>query len=119
MVEVYLPSRIVSLGPVLQLRLVTVRRTVYERDAARIMLVLIWLVALGSVIALYSAGTGPPNLIALAGVGIALGGAAGNLLDILRNRGVTDFIDLGWWPVFNIADAAIVAGLVLAFWPAG
>jgi signal peptidase II len=53
---------------------------------------------------------------ALAGVGCALGGAAGNLLDILRRRHVVDFIDLGWWPVFNLADVAIVGGLLFAFW---
>ena len=28
-----------------------------------------------------------------------------------------DFIDLRWWPVFNIADVGIVVGLVVAFWP--
>jgi len=53
----------------------------------------------------------------MAGVGAALGGAAGNLLDILRRRSVLDFIDLRWWPVFNIADVGIVAGLAVAFWP--
>ena len=30
--------------------------------------------------------------------------------------GVVDFIDLQWWPVFNIADAAIVLGGVMMFW---
>jgi signal peptidase II len=47
---------------------------------------------------------------------LAFGGAAGNLLDILRLRSIVDFIDLHWWPVFNLADVAIVAGLVVAFW---
>jgi signal peptidase II len=37
------------------------------------------------------------------------------LLDVLRRRHVVDFIDLGWWPVFNVADVGIVGGLVLAF----
>jgi len=49
-------------------------------------------------------------------VGFAIGGAAGNLTDILRQQYVTNFIDLGWWPVFNLADVAIVGGLLLAFW---
>jgi signal peptidase II len=52
----------------------------------------------------------------LIGLGIAFAGAAGNLLDILRHRFVIDFIDLGWWPVFNLADVGIVGGLLLAFW---
>ena len=56
---------------------------------------------------------------AMLGFAAALGGAAGNLVDILRLRCVVDFIDLGWWPVFNLADVAIVCGLVLALWPSG
>ncbi|MHB8669856.1 MAG: signal peptidase II [Acidimicrobiales bacterium] len=57
-------------------------------------------------------------LVAVA-VGLVLGGAAGNLADrLLRSPGplkgsVVDFIDLGWWPVFNLADAAITIGCVL------
>jgi len=47
-------------------------------------------------------------------LGAALGGAAGNLFDRLWRGGVVDFIDLGFWPVFNIADVAIVAGVVTA-----
>lgn len=27
--------------------------------------------------------------------------------------GVVDFVDLGWWPVFNVADAAVVVGVIL------
>lgn len=50
-------------------------------------------------------------------VGMILGGAIGNLSDRLLRSGdgllggaVVDFIDLQWWPVFNIADAAVVLG---------
>jgi signal peptidase II len=49
-------------------------------------------------------------------VGMVAGGAAGNIVDRLFRgdawlRGaVVDFIDLQWWPIFNIADAAIVLG---------
>ena len=51
-------------------------------------------------------------------LGLVLGGALGNLTDrITRGEGFTghvvDFIDLQIWPVFNIADAAIVTGAVL------
>jgi signal peptidase II len=54
-------------------------------------------------------------------VGIALiaGGAAGNLLDRLLHRGVTDFLELRAgnfrWPAFNLADAAITIGAALIF----
>jgi lipoprotein signal peptidase len=50
------------------------------------------------------------------GVGIALGGAAGNVLDRVRRDGILDFIDLRVWPVFNVADAAIVLGTSIALW---
>jgi signal peptidase II len=58
-----------------------------------------------------------------AGIGLVLGGAVGNLADRAFRSGdgflgghVVDFVDLQWWPVFNVADAAIViGGLVLAF----
>jgi signal peptidase II len=46
-------------------------------------------------------------------LGLQLGGALGNLIDRLRIGHVTDFLDFGPWPVFNFADAAIVAGVVL------
>jgi signal peptidase II len=49
-------------------------------------------------------------------VGALIGGAAGNLVDGFKRRGVTDFIDLRVWPVFNLADAAIVAGAAWIFW---
>jgi signal peptidase II len=52
------------------------------------------------------------------GLGLVLGGALGNLTDrVTRGEGfsghVVDFIDLQIWPVFNIADAAIVTGAVI------
>jgi signal peptidase II len=58
-------------------------------------------------------------------VGFVLGGAVGNLLDRLFRDGgwlqgaVVDFVDLGWWPVFNVADSAITVGaaaLVVGTW---
>ncbi|MEO8577240.1 MAG: signal peptidase II [Gemmatimonadales bacterium] len=51
-----------------------------------------------------------------AGLGAVVGGATGNLLDGIARKGVVDFIDLRVWPVFNLADAAIVGGVVLLLW---
>ena len=48
--------------------------------------------------------------------GAALGGAASNVLDILRRGAVVDFVDLRVWPVFNLADAAIVSGSAVVIW---
>ena len=49
------------------------------------------------------------------GLGAALA-APRNLLDRLRRGSVVDFIDLRIWPVFNVADAAIVSGVVVVLW---
>ena len=48
-----------------------------------------------------------------AALGLSLGGAAGNLIDRVRLGYVIDFIDLHFWPVFNIADIAITCGAVI------
>ncbi|WP_448073918.1 signal peptidase II [Georgenia yuyongxinii] len=42
--------------------------------------------------------------------GLVLGGGLANLLDRAGDGTVTDFLSVGWWPTFNLADAAIVAG---------
>ena len=47
------------------------------------------------------------------GLGLGLGGALGNLIDRLRFGGVVDFLEVGPWPVFNLADTAIVVGVAL------
>jgi signal peptidase II len=50
-------------------------------------------------------------------VGLILGGAVGNLIDRIATGEVVDFLDVGIgstrWPVFNIADSAVVVGVVL------
>jgi len=46
-------------------------------------------------------------------LGLLLGGAVGNLIDRIRLGEVVDFIDVGAWPVFNIADSAVVVGVIL------
>lgn len=106
----------ISLGHVLRIRHARSVRNMYTRNAARFALVLVWLTALVSGIMLHRAGDRLQSHAAMFGLGAALGGAAGNLFDILRRRYVVDFIDLGWWPVFNLADIAIVGGLLLALW---
>ena len=45
-------------------------------------------------------------------VGMVAGGAFGNLLDRVRQGSVTDFIDPMLWPAFNVADMAIVLGIL-------
>jgi len=58
----------------------------------------------------------------LVGLVLVLGGALGNLADrIFRSPGVlrghvVDFVSVGWWPIFNVADACITVGAVLIVW---
>lgn len=61
--------------------------------------------------------TRPENKLKLAGLALIGGGALGNLADRIRAGGVTDFVR--WkvgehmWPIFNVADAALLAGACL------
>ena len=64
------------------------------------------------------------SLAHAAGLGLAIGGSLGNVVDRLRFGSVRDFIDVYWrdhhWPAFNLADAVIVTGLaLLILFPAG
>lgn len=74
-------------------------------------------VLLGIAWYLYKLGAKDPNIsLTLA---ILAGGAAGNLYDRLIHNYVVDYLDVGFWPVFNLADTAIVlacAALVIQVW---
>lgn len=48
--------------------------------------------------------------------GLIIGGAAGNLFDRIRFANVIDFLDFRIWPVFNVADSCITAGMLLLAW---
>ena len=77
------------------------------------------LAPLGILLVLAILGFGRSALTTRAGaiaLGLVLGGALGNLGDRLfrdHDGSVVDFIDLQWWPIFNIADAAISCGVVV------
>jgi signal peptidase II len=60
----------------------------------------------------YFARSGSRALIWLP-TGLVLGGAAGNVVDRLREGAVVDFVKLPHWPAFNVADAAITVGVVI------
>jgi signal peptidase II len=68
------------------------------------------IVALIGVLAYVSNGrTGPRMWVSS---GLLIGGALGNLADRVRIGAVIDWVDLPLWPTFNLADAAIVAGVL-------
>ncbi len=77
--------------------------------------ILVSFVGVGVLLLLYRSQRFPTNLLRIS-LGLQLGGAFGNLLDRVRLGHVTDWVDIGPWPVFNVADASIVTGLVLLAW---
>lgn len=58
----------------------------------------------------YNRGAWPAAPASQWGFGLMLGGALGNIIDRLRFGYVVDYVDVHIWPVFNLADAAIVVG---------
>lgn len=56
------------------------------------------------------------NLVTKLGITFAIAGTIGNLIDRVRVGAVIDFIDLTVFPIFNIADMAIISGVILLFW---
>ena len=54
----------------------------------------------------------PPRMAQYA-LGLIIGGALGNVIDRFLFGSVIDFISVGWFPVFNLADSGIVCGGIL------
>lgn len=85
---------------------------------------LLTVIAAAAVAAVLVAAPRVTTKLALVALGLALGGALGNLTDrMLRSPGpfrghVVDWIQIGWWPTFNLADSALMTaagiGVVLA-----
>jgi signal peptidase II len=68
-------------------------------------------------IGVVAARTRPEERMKRFGLALVAGGAVGNLIDRIRDGVVTDFIRWRWcehkWPIFNVADAALLVGAVL------
>ena len=77
-----------------------------------ILLIVTSVLAIGFIVFFYRSHAMPSRLLR-ASIGLLLGGTLGNLIDRLRAGAVVDFIDVGWWPVFNLADSSIVIGIAL------
>lgn len=78
---------------------------------AGLKLVLTTALALGVIGFLFSRNPQRPGM--WLAVGLVAGGAIGNLADRIRADAVTDFIAVGSWPAFNLADVAITLGVLL------
>lgn len=75
-----------------------------------VLLIFASIIAIGFLVYFYRAYALPRPILRLA-IGLQLGGAFGNLFDRVAFGAVTDFIDVGWWPIFNIADSSICVGM--------
>lgn len=73
------------------------------------LLIVLTLAALGLILVLFARNATLPGI--WVAVGLLAGGAFGNLADRIRIDSVTDFIELPFWPAFNLADVAIVLGV--------
>lgn len=73
----------------------------------------LWIASVAIVVILLQTRMIPENAMSAVGIGAALGGAAANLVDRWRRGAIVDFIAIGRWPPFNLADAAIVSGVGL------
>jgi signal peptidase II len=108
-------GRVVAIGSAVRLGPVRRRTIIAARLGLRpAVIVAAWLACLALVLLALRAGlfATPVSQVAL---GAALAGAASNLFDVLVRKGVVDYVELGRWPAFNLADAAIVSGVILAF----
>lgn len=78
-------------------------------------LLIVSLVGIATLAYIYHSQRQPTGMLRLS-IALMLGGAFGNLIDRIHQGHVTDFIDVGPWPVFNLADSAIVVGLIAMGW---
>ena len=62
---------------------------------------------------IYFARSGARHPVLPVALGLVIGGSMSNLVDRVRLGYVTDFIDLRWWPAFNLADSFIVIGVLV------
>lgn len=74
-------------------------------------LVLLTAVALAVVGYVFSRDPTRPGLWVAAG--LLAGGALGNLADRIRAGAVTDYVQIGSWPAFNLADVAVTLGVIV------
>jgi signal peptidase II len=75
--------------------------------------VVIWMAVIAGAAVAVAQGSPSLGVEAALGLGLALGGATSNLADRVLRGAVMDFVAVGRWPTFNLADAAIVSGAAL------
>ena len=74
-------------------------------------ILLILSLIIASILIVYLFTIDKPRIVIRVFSGLVVAGALGNILDRIRFGYVNDFIDVGWWPVFNIADSSITIAI--------
>ena len=74
----------------------------------------VWTGSLVAALLIHTGGGSFQAPLSGACLGMAPGGAGGNVLDLLVRKAVIDYVEIGAWPAFNLADVAIIAGVILA-----
>ena len=108
----YLDGNPVPLGEVLTLRLLYnpgVAFGVGSNAPTSLVIGLTGLAVLGIVVMAWRGDIRPP-----VAAGLVVGGGLANLGDRFTGGSVVDMFDLGWWPVFNLADVLLLTGVGLA-----
>ena len=81
-------------------------------SSANVIVIVLTTVALGWML-IFFARSGARHPALPVALGLLIGGSVSNLVDRVRLGYVTDFLDLRWWPAFNLADASIVVGVAV------
>src|SRR5207253_3788215 len=81
-------------------------------SSATAIVIVLTTVAVGWMLAFF-ARSGARHPVLPAALGLLIGGSVSNLFDRVRLGHVTDFLDLRFWPAFNLADSCIVVGVVI------
>lgn len=81
-------------------------------SSATVAVIVLTTVALGWML-IFFARSGARHPALPVALGLLIGGSVSNLVDRVRLGYVTDFLDLRWWPAFNLADASIVIGVAV------
>lgn len=79
------------------------------------LLTVVALVLVAIALTAYARVDGPSSWLKV-GLGLLVGGAIGNVIDRVTYGYVVDFVAVGGWPRFNLADSAITVGVLLLAW---
>jgi lipoprotein signal peptidase len=105
-------GQLIRFGSLIRIRPVRCRTFAGRLGVRTIVLSFAWFACLLAVVLIPPLVGRFDSALSQAALGAALGGAAGNLLDVVVRRGVVDYLEVGPWPALNLADVAIVSGVI-------